>query len=47
MTFLLRYNLKRLFSRDELTFGGKGINIWLGGGGVYWKGGRGIFPVRE
>ena len=38
MTFLLGYNLKRLFSRDELTFGGKGINIWLGGG-------RGIFPV--
>ena len=47
MTFLLRYNLKCLFSRDELTFGGKGINIWLGGGRVYWKGGRGIFPVGE
>ena len=44
MTFLLGYNLKRLFSRDELTFGGKGINIWLGGRSLL-GGGRGIFPV--
>ena len=39
MTFLLGYNLKRLFSRDELTFGGKGINIWLGGRSLLGGGG--------
>ena len=46
MTFLLGYNLKRLFSRDELTFGGKGINIWLGGRSLL-GGGVEFFQLEE
>ena len=47
--FLFSYNTKKIFSKRELTFGGR-IKIWwslLGAGGGGGGGGGAVFPGWE